>query len=222
MPQTVTAASVILEARRRADAETLDAVQDFVTDVELLTYLSKAYRQFLDLIIACGDAAIGLLVDVTTLTAPYTLPADFYRLVGVDAPNDTQYGEWMTLRPFQFAQRNDYSDTNRPRYRIVKGAFQFSPAAAAPAQLRVWYLAFPDDLELDADTLSSFNGWDDFLVGALAAAICVKEDRDPSPHLAFQGQAAERIRQAASVLSPAETLTIAEVEHQWEEIYDLL
>lgn len=221
MAQTRTIEDILLEARQRADAETPDPTVDFTTDVELRRYATKAYRQLLDFIMSCGDAAIELLATEVTLTTPYALPADFYRLLSVDAFNDTAVSQWKQLLPFQWRQRNDYSDAQLPRYRVIAGALRFSPENAAPSSVRLWYVSFPDDLA-PTDTVQSFNGWDDWIVGAVSAAICVKEDRDPSPHLGLQGQAAERIRVACADLVIADTQTVAEVEHQYEEIYDLI
>lgn len=219
--QSATLAAILLEARQRADAETPNTALDFTPDSELLTYANKAYRQFLDLIISCGDSAIELLVVSATLTSPYALPADFYRLAGLDAPNPTASGTWMPLKPYQWRQRNDFTDATRPRFRLVKGALTFSPADAVPASLRLWYVPYPADLT-SLDSISAYNGWDDFLVGSIAAAICVKEDRDPSPHVQLQGMAAARIQTCCADLLITDTETVAETEFQYEEIYDLI
>lgn len=221
MPQTTTVADIIAEARLRADATTPDPTVDFTTDAELEIYVNKAWRQLRDFIILCGDAAIDLMTVDTVLTSPYALPANFYRLVGVDGPNPTQNGQWLPLKQFQFRQRNDYADYERPRYRLVNGVLKFSPEGAAPPRIRLWYVAWEADVN-GADTITAFNGWDDYLVGSVAAAICVKEDRDPTPHLQLVGVAAERIKLSCVDLNAGDTQVVAEVEHQWEEIYDLI
>lgn len=218
---TATLASIILEARQRADAVTPSPTNDFTTDTELLTYANKAYRQLLDLIISCGDSAIELLVTSTTLTTPYTLPADFYRLAGIDVPNDTATGTWLALKPFQWRQRNDFTDTSRPRYRLVNGLLKFSPSTAAPSSVRLWYVPYATDLSA-VGSVTSYNGWDDYLVGSVAAAICVKEDRDPSPHLGLVQQAAARVQAMCGDLILTDPQTVAQVEYQYEDIYDLI
>lgn len=221
MAYTETIANILAEARSRADAETPDPTADFTTDVELIRYANKSYKQLIDLICSQGDAAIDLLAVSTTLTTPFVLPTDYYRLVGLDGPNPGSISPWIALRPFQFKNRNTYTDTQFPRYRIVNGALMLTPSDSTVTSVRLWYVPVPATLT-DVSSVQSFNGWDDFLVGSIAAAICVKEDRDPSPHLGYAQAAASRILEACSRLAIAEPKTIAETEHQYEEIYDLI
>lgn len=216
MLRTVT--DILEEARMRADAETNSPTTDFVTTAELLVYFNKAYRSLLDLIIGASDAAVELLVTSSTLTSPYTLPADFYRVAAVDIPVN---GDWRPAKPFQFRNRNDYESESFPRYRVVNGALTFSPTTAAPASVKLWYVAFAAD-KIAADSIQTFNGWDDYIVATLAADICTKEDRDPQMHLMRKAEAIGRIRDACADLMVEDTLTLAVVERQQEEYFDLI
>lgn len=218
---TNTVASIIAEARFRADAQTSTPADDFTTDDELLLILNKAYREFLDLVISCGDAGIELLAQSAILTPPYALPTLFYRIIGVESPDDRASGRWRTLKQYQFRTRNDYTDTTFPRWRLVGNALTFTPADSMPAQVQVWYL--PYNLDLDAgDAITTFNGWDDLIVATVAAYICTKEDRDVSIPAALRQAAAARITEACANMATTGTLTVAEAEYQIEEIYDLL
>lgn len=217
---TVTAGDIITQARSAADAESATPTADFVKDAELLLVLTRAYRELIDVIVA-EDGGLELLATSSTLTTPYALPADFYRHIAVEIPGD-QTGTWKPLKQYPFRQRNDYSDTANPRYRIVGNALVLMPSTAAPTSVRLWYIAFPSALTSSSDVTKSVNGWDDFLIYTLAAYICRKEDRDEQGHQASRGEALSRIRAACKDIAVGDTTAIADVESQPEEYIDLL
>lgn len=229
-PFSRTIQDVIDQARAAADAQTDTPADDFVSDSELLVVGLKAYREFIDYVISCGDAGLELLGISAVITRSafpndyYPLPTDFYRLIAVEIPDPRQSNNWIELVQFQFRERNSCADDTRPRYRLVGNQLVLRPNTAAPEVVQIWYFSVPytDDAILPTDTLVSFNGWDDFLVSTLAAYICTKEDRDPSVHFALKEAAKARITEACANLTTAGTLTIAEVEFQYEDVYDWL
>jgi hypothetical protein len=218
---TVTAGDIITQARSAADAETATPTTDFVKDAELLLVLTRAYRELVDIIVS-EDGGLELLATSATLTSPYNLPSDFYRHIAAEIPGDPGGNPWKPLKQFSFRQRNDYSDTAWPRYRIVGNALALAPSTAAPTSVRLWYVAFPSALASSSDVTKSVNGWDDFLIYTLAAYICRKEDRDEQGHQASRGEALGRIRAACKDIAIGDTTTIADVESQPEEYFDML
>lgn len=217
---TVTAGDIITQARSAADAETATPTADHVTTAELLLVLTRAYRELVDIIVA-EDGGIELLATSATLTSPYALPNDFYRHVALEIPG-SESGTWEPLRQFTFRQRNDYSDTSKPRYRIVGNTLVLAPSTAAPSSIRLWYVAFPSALTSTSDVTKSVNGWDDFLIYTLAAYICRKEDRDEQGHQASRAEALQRVRRACKDIAVGDTLTVADVESHPEDYLDLL
>lgn len=218
MAYEVTVDQVITRARRMADAETSTPTTDFVTDAELLVQLNAAYREFVDLVASQGDAALELLATSVELPSPFYLPADFYRLIAVDLPDDTQAGRWVDAKSFNFRDRNRFYGTRPfPRYRLVGGQLVLTPTETAVTTLRIWYVPYVDDLILPVDLLVTYNGWEDYLCSTLASYICAKEDRDTGPHKALRDVATARIAEACSNLVLAGTQTIAQVEWQPED-----
>jgi hypothetical protein len=219
--QFTTPAAIITEARYRADAQTDTPTVDFTNDAELLTILNKATREFLDLIISFDDAAIDLLAVSAQLPPPYNLPADFYRLIDAEVPDVTTSNRWLSIKQFHFRERNDFEDEVRPRYRLIGGKLVLRPVSAAPSIVQIYYVPYGPEL-LANDVLTSFNGWDDFLVATVALHIVQKEDRDPQMMIALRQTATDRIRLACKDLVVAGTVTVARVEYQPEEVYDLI
>jgi hypothetical protein len=214
---TETVANILTMARRHADAESPSPTVDFTPDSELTAYFNAAYRKFIDLVLATpSDAAISLLVTKVTLTSPYTMPADFYKVVAVDMQiNGTQ---WTTVRRFSFHNRNAYDDVNYPRYRIEGGQIVLVPPTATPT-LQLWYVASGATLTT-ASTITTFNGWDDFLAWEVARYIIDKEERDPGVALNHIQEARQRIIEACANLAEAGTDRIAVVEYQAEYFFD--
>lgn len=221
MAYTVLASDLITRIRRTADAETPTPATDFVTDTELLVELNAAYREFLDLVISSGDAATELLATSATLTSPFTLPADLYRLIAVDLPDVTQAGRWLDAKSFNFRDRNDssYFGLAVPRYRLVGQQLMFQTVQQPPTTCRVWYVPISVDVTLPSGTLTTFNGWQDYLVHTVAMYVCGKENRDMGPHTDARKRAEDRIREACANLVVDGTQTMARVEFQPEEFY---
>jgi hypothetical protein len=218
--QTQTVANIIARAREAADAQTPTPTADFVTDTELGNVVLRGYQRLCDGIINV-EGGIDLLAVNTTLTSPYTLPADFYRLAGVDVPDASQTGRWVTLKQFSFANRNAYYNETYPRYRVIGGVIHFSPEDAAPSQLRLWYVPVTTEGTSGPDqTVLSLNGWDEYLVYDAAMYIAVKEERDPSVHAALRDAALQRVVDAVRDLVVGDTMVVADREVYMEDAWD--
>lgn len=214
---TETVANILLDARRHADAETPSPTTDFTPDLELVRYFNTSYRKLVDMIVDSGDAAVSLLVKSTTFASPYTMPADFYRVVGVDAQDGT---DWRTLKMFSFRKRNVKRDGQWPNYRLEAGQIVLSPATAVPT-LKLWYVANGTTVTT-SDSISTFNGWDDFIAWDVAIEILSKEERDISVALLRRNAAADRIMLICNDLNAGDTNTIIDVERYPEELTDFL
>jgi hypothetical protein len=220
--QTITAATVIQQARYHADAETPSPTVDFITDAEALSYLTDSYHRLLDFIMDCSGQ--DLLATSATLSAPYTLPADFYRAIALDVQNGSGVQKWVSLRPFMFRERNNFVDTSFPRWRILGNnppAILFEPETAAPSVIRLWYVQDVSALSSTAAVLSNFGGWADYLAYDVAVAMLIKEEREPGACAAEAGSALKRIELAVKNKCLGETDTVARVEYAPEDLIDV-
>lgn len=219
MSSTTLASVIITRARGKTDATTPTPSTHFVTDTELLLELNAAYKELIDLIADSSEAAIDLLAKTATLTTPYALPADYYRVLAVDTPNSDNGSPWREAQLFSFRQRNNYCDTANPAWRIMAGALVFAPANATPSSVRLWYVGVPATA-VASDPLTTFNGWDNFVIGRLATYILEKGEQDPSPGLRMVKDASERIVSACARLVPGTTQRVERVEFFPEDYYD--
>lgn len=171
-----------LRARQRADREN----SNFVEDDELNFYINGSIAELHDLLVAANSAdyAISESTFVTTVGEDsYDLPADFYKLKGVDAKITAS--DWFSLRPFNFNERNRNLDAswgllNVPsiRYRLLGNQIKFSPVPDAGATIRLWYTPIAPVLVADSDVLTDLNFYADYVIIDAAIKYLNKEESD--------------------------------------------
>jgi len=174
-------------SRQRADMVN----SQFVTNDELNSYINASYFELYDLLVQkYGDDyyveqySFALSQNQTR----YDLPADFFKLLGVDLQISDGPDGYVSLRPFTLAERNRYSTANvqtwigvtNLRYRLSGNKLWFTPSPQTGQTIRIWYiprlreLTDPVTLTLSGivagDTLnfgnSSFIAGVDFVIGA--------------------------------------------------------
>ena len=196
MAQSVTVAAVIAQIRSESDTESGNQATSIATDAEILVWLNKGYRRLFDLINA--EAGDEYFAKTATLTAPtFALPADFYRDLDLELPTGGVSGGPLSIRPFNFADRNDYAFSITPRYRIQNGAVAWAPTSAKPTtSVTLWYIPTPADLA-SAGSFDAVNGWDDYVVKFVVREIRRKQEYDLSEADVLLQEAADVVKHNA-------------------------
>jgi hypothetical protein len=129
--------------RQRADQEN----SQFVTDQELRQYINRSYCELYDLLITNANSEDYFLnsstVTLVSGTQTYDLPADFYKLRGVDL---NMGSDTFPLRRYNFPQRDvgsRYSVPYRYRYHIQGSSLRLTPSPSTNDTLTVWYIPSP-------------------------------------------------------------------------------
>lgn len=178
--RTVTAATLITRIRDRIDRPVDD---DFITDTELLRYIDSAYTELYDILAEKGIGQYEKTTDVTsTGTDTYTLPTDFYGVMGVDVQLDST--NWVELPRAMFSERNVYSadSTGYARtWRIYTSeagvhTIKFYPAPESGQVYRVYYIPVAGTIDDTADTVDGVNGYEEFIVVEAAIKCFIKEE----------------------------------------------
>lgn len=168
--------STLLQLRDRCKQESDNVGQSFVSDPEWNTYINNSYGELYSLL----AESYGADYFVQSLTGGYTfltdginsffaLPADFFKLLGVDVQVSSPQ-QWVSLKPFAFADRNRLSVFN-------------NPVPMAGQTVRMFYI--PRVTALAADGTStvdavSINGWDEYIVADACIKALAKEESDVS------------------------------------------
>ena len=196
----VTLSSIKTQARERADMVN----SKFFSESELNNYVNQSVKELYDRLINAGEYYYLQSANLSVVSGDdtYALPADFYKLLGVDLVVDSQ-GNAVTLRPFQFEQRNAYLFTptwnivglSYLRYMVLGDNIKFVPQPNSPQQIRVWYAPLCSDLVNDSDTFQGINGWEEYVVVDLCIKMLAKEESDVSVFAAQKAALVQRIEE---------------------------
>ena len=132
--------------RQRADQEN----SQFITDTELDGYINNSYSELYDIIVSRYDDDYFLTsysLTVTSGTASYDLPSDFYKARGVDLIVSTN--ESTPVQRYVFADRTRDSLVRYARdvkYRIQGNKIYFAPAPESNTAT-LWYIPKPRKLQ---------------------------------------------------------------------------
>ena len=201
------------EVRRRADMED----STFVTDAELNNYINASVGELYDLIIQKYGSdyyVSSSTINVVSGTDSYSLPSDFYKLLGVDLVVDSDRS--IALKRFMFNERNktirwDRSSTYKFRYRLQGDNLVLSPEPEGAETLKLWYIPLPATLTNDTDELKGFSGWEEYVIIDAAMKCLQKEESDVSVLFAQKQAMIQRIEVAAENRDANEASRITDV-----------
>lgn len=216
-----TLGTMTLQAQQRADRVN----SGFITPSEWTGMVNASCQQLYDKLIEAygNDYEVATPFPITTdgINDHYTLPTDFYKLLGVDLQlSNTQAASsigWITLRKFNFAQRNQYTLPNIQTlwgrtnilYRLSGNQIWFIPLPMSAQPLRVWYIPRFVPLVNPTDSFDAINGWEEWVVNDVAMKALVKDESDLSGVEALQSVQNDRL---ASIIenrdagSPSQTV----------------
>lgn len=120
-----------LQAKQKADMENNPAISTSEWNV----MISNSYKELYDLLVAAygNDYYVASPYQFTVGNAQlYSLPSDFYKLLGVDLQYSSSPSGWITLKRFEFIDRNKASYLNQTA--LISGLAQ------------AWYVPEPTNL----------------------------------------------------------------------------
>lgn len=197
-----------LRAQQSADRES----SDFVTNSEWNAFLRLAMYELYDLLIttfADYNIAAPVFINTNGTSFQYALPdgtnylgnilggasgnpaSAFYKLSGIDLGVNTSNNAWVTLRSFNWIDRNNYVYPNSTstiygvynmRYRLMGRNLNVIPTPAGNQQLRLWYAPILPALLKDTDLSTiGYSGWLRYpIVRAAKYALNKEEGSDTS------------------------------------------
>lgn len=215
----MTLGQIRLMAQQRADR----VGSNFVTLPEWNTYINQSYFELYDLLITLFESYY-VTTPYTFVTdgssSQYTLPngvltdsttglvaAPFYKLVGVDLGLSTNSTAWVTIKKFDFVERNRFVYPQMTstflgvfnlQYRLVGNTLMFIPTPSGGQVVRVWYIPRIVQLLQDTDILDGISGWTEYVVVDAAIKALQKEESDTSLLVGQKMALKARIEESAS------------------------
>ncbi len=133
----------------------------------------------------------GLLTFTNGISqAPDYVGEPFYKLKGVDLGLQTANNAWVTLKKFNFIDRNRYVYPNTSstiygvfncQYRLVGNKIEFIPTPSGNQPIRLWYIPRLPQLLKDTDlSTTGISGWLAYVICRAAKYALDKEESDTS------------------------------------------
>lgn len=216
---TVTLAQIRAAAQSRADMVN----SSFVSLTEWLQFINGSYKELYDLLVTTygNDYYVASPFSIVTdgTNALYSLPADFYKLLGVDLLISGAQSQYVSLKPFSFSERNRQSNPSgvisrgfgNLRYRLNGNKIWLTPLPQAGQSLQLWYVPEPTSLSSDSDTLDGISGWEEYVEVDAAIKALMKEESDVSALMAQKTSLFNRIQTAAENRDAGQPATVADV-----------
>lgn len=199
MATTMTLAQLMTAVRQRADMVTsgytpaLTGDDFFVTEPELISYINQSYFELYDLLVSAfgNNYYVQTPYQFTTdgVNEQFALPADFYKLLGCDLSlSGGTPGSWLSVKHFEFADRNRYSVPNfqafygvtNLRYRLNGTNLWLTPTPASGQVMQIWYVPRMTQLTALAGTADGISGWTEYIICDAAMKCLQKEESDVS------------------------------------------
>lgn len=209
--------SVRLQAQQRADRVN----SNFVTMSEWDSYINQSYFELYDMLTTVYEdyyLAEPFIFITDGSTSNYPLPngvitdinndvgRPLYKLMGVDLGLANNDNAWITVKKFDFIQRNRYIYPNitstymgvfNMRYRMMGDKLHMIPTPSAGQYVKIWYIPRMERLLKDTDMLHGINGWSEYVIVDAAIKALQKEESDVTVLMAQKQALIDRIQSSA-------------------------
>lgn len=183
-----------LRSQQAADREN----SQFLTLSEWNFNINQSAREFYDLLITAYEdyfVAPRVLFATNGSSNQFALPngqnynaaAPLYKLYGVDCGLDNSNNAWISLKKFQFIERNRYvfPQINSTflgvfnlQYRMLGDNIEFIPTPSSNQYIGLWYFPRIPTMLADTDVLDGFGGWTEYVIIDAAIKALRKEESD--------------------------------------------
>lgn len=196
-----------LAAQQRADR----VASNFVTKPEWSSYINQAMFELYDLLITTysdyyvatpaqfitsnNNGMYPLPDGITSFSngitgAPGYIAPALYKLLGVDLGLNTANNAWVTVKKFNWSDRNRFIYPNTAstiygvfnlQYRLMGNFIDFIPPPSSNQPIRLWYIPRLTELLQDTDiTTTGISGWIEYVIVRAAKYALDKEESDTS------------------------------------------
>ncbi len=221
---TITLGELRTQSRQRADAED----SNFIKDSELNSYINSSIAELHDILVQSYSSDYFIdLSEFNTVQdqADYPLPADFYKVRGVDAMLNG--ADWFTISTFNFNERNRFEKfgvwsllgIGNVRYRLVGSNLRFNPVPDKTTPIRLWYIPVAETLVADGDVLNNVNGYEEYVIVDAAIKMLQKEESDVSILLVQKAALIKRIEHASQNRDAGESESVTDIYAANDDYY---
>lgn len=219
------------ELRQRAQQAADREGSNFLTLPEWNYNLNQSAKELYDILITVyEDYYVAPRLTITTdgssnqFDLPngqnYSQAPALYKLYGVDCGLDTSQDSWVTLKKYNFIDRNRFVYPQAAglilgfanmQYRLVGSKIQFIPTPTGGQPVGLWYFPRRSWMLQDTDILDGVNGWEEYVIIDAAIKALRKEESDTSVLMAEKQAMMKRIEDSAANRDAGQPDTISDV-----------
>lgn len=230
LPGDMTLGEIRLRAQQEADLQN----SKFVSLPEWNFYINQSYYELYDLLITTYEdyfVAPRLVFQTDGIKQQYDLPNGenyngapaLYKLYGVDLGLASNTNAWVTIKKFDFIQRNryvfpqvtsTYLGVFNLRYRIINNQIMFIPTPSAGQYIGLWYYPRLKTLLADYDSMDGVSGWTEYVIIDAAIKALTKEESSTDILMAKKQALIDRIQSTATNRDAGQPDTISPTRTQ--------
>lgn len=150
-----------------------------ITDAQLTQWINASMKAFTDLISRYDPSYYLTESDISVVsgTRQYSLPSDFYKVIGVAVSDETNPDGYAVMERCEWDERWDYNfsyfnDKAATRYYIRGDYIWFQPTPNWEDTVKLSYLPIQTELSAPSDTYKMQNGWEEWLINDVCCKIC--------------------------------------------------
>jgi len=169
-----------------------------IRDSQLTDWINSSVSELRDIICAIDPSYFVEYDDVAVSsgTREYALPADFFKVVGVDAYDAALADGYYALNHFNWEERYDVftSEKATTRYHVRGDNLYLHPTPTWSGVVRVEYIPVYTNVVNPTDTVSLYNNWQEHVVLNACVKACAATGKDPQVYMAQMQKCEERIK----------------------------
>lgn len=179
--------------------------KEIFSNTQLTEYINSSIATLKDLMSHHDNAYFLTRSDVTLVsgTKEYSLPSDFYKIMGAAVKDNNNPDGYAVLDRFDWDERYDYSfATNKwdLRYEVRNDKIAFHPTPTGADTVRVEYIPQHTALADPSDTFSVGNGyWVEWVLLDCCIKCSASAGTDPQIYMAQKGEIEAKIVQSSEI-----------------------
>ena len=219
MARLVLVSDLITAIRQRADMERTN----FVTDTEIVSMVNQSYSYLYDILVGSYEnyfVAPPLEITIPSGTDAYALNQDFYKLLGVDTKTGVGTDDWVSLRRFEFSERNNYrnglfanypSNSANIRWSLWGNTLHLIPMPTQNYVMQVWYVPCAPLISAPTQTIDGVSGWEEYVINDCAIKCRIKAQLEVTDLMQLKGETLKRIEDLCQNRTPNEPARVTDV-----------
>jgi hypothetical protein len=236
IPTTMRLSDLRIAVRQRSDMVN----SQFITDDELNSYINQSGFELYDILVQKYGDDYNVAPPVTFFTNGTSqfyplpdgvltfmnaagnnfVPPALYKFLGLDLGLSNTLDSFVTIRPFNFSERNRYAVPNfqsfygvtNLRYRLNGSNLYLTPIPSQGQRLQLWYIPRFNQLVNDTDTIDGISGWTEYVIIDAAIKCLQKEESDTNVLMNQKQMMLNRIEAAAENRDAGNPATVGDTQ----------